>query len=89
MSEDGKSSSSCCKSRGAGYLCFYECVGYMSIRRVDRLAAALHSNDVQRTRWLCAVWLRSVLQKIENYFCVYSIVRVPVPVSPSQPPMRM
>ena len=45
---------------GFSYLCFVELAGYYSIRRVDRLAGAFATNDIERTRRLATQWLQSV-----------------------------
>ena len=45
---------------GLIYLCLVECMGYFSIRRVDRLSRALAKDDVEIARVLAVRWMKSI-----------------------------
>jgi putative membrane protein len=45
---------------GLIYLCLVECMGYFSIRRVDRLSRALAKDDVEIARALAVRWMKSI-----------------------------
>jgi len=61
---------------GFGYLCFTELVGYFSIRRVDRLARALLSEDVSHARRLAKQWMHSIDGNSEDFESLDSVQEI-------------